>query len=184
MAMHRKKPTKAEKALLLDENNQPLVDVSQLSNLPVPVAENIISSHLSQTSQSNPAAALVPARSANAILAADLQAEQDVMAMEARFNDLDHIRNLDQISSQILTAIQEAIAEDPQAFKEAVKKIIKEGKFKSLEQLLSATGIGFDKRENMLSTFDNTRGKTNKRMKLQLHFKGAGGEQVGVQVET
>lgn len=179
MAMHRKKLTQAEKALLLDEDNRLLVDVSQVTSLPVPVVENLISSQVAQ-------AALVPAASKNAsaMLAADLQAEQDVMAMEARFNDLDHIRKLDQISEYILSAIQEAIAEDPVAFKEAVKKIIKDGKFKSLEQLLSAIGIGMDKRENMLSTFDNTRGKSNKRMKLQLHFKGAGGEQVGVQVET
>jgi len=101
----------------------------------------------------------------------------------ARLNDVEYVEKLDLFVSTVL----DALTEDPEVTKEAIKTMVKSGNAAKLQNLMTTLGIAMDKRETLMG-FDETRvgDRSKKKLKLQLAWKGsANGENtLAVQAEV
>lgn len=114
----------------------------------------------------------------------DLQIRQEQTAIEARYKDLEYLKMLEDIIESAYQALKEVQAETPEKFKEMVTKALNKGDFKQFRELMTALGIVFDKREQLLS-FDETRKQKGVGItEFEFRFASPEGAQMGARVKV
>lgn len=114
----------------------------------------------------------------------DLQIRQEQTAIEARYKDLEYLKMLEDIVEGAYQALKEVQAETPEKFKEMVTKALNKGDFKQFRELMTALGIVFDKREQLLS-FDETRKQKGVGItEFEFRFASPEGAQMGARVKV
>jgi len=113
----------------------------------------------------------------------DLQVRQEQTAIEARYKDLEYLKMLEDIIEGAYQALKEVQAETPEKFKEMVAKSLNKGDFKQFRELMTALGIAYDKREQLLS-FDETRKQRGVGItEFEFRFASPDGAQAGVRMK-
>lgn len=113
----------------------------------------------------------------------DLQIRQEQTAIEARYKDLEYLKMLEDIIESAYQALKEVQAETPEKFKEMVRKSLSKGDFKQFRELMTALGIAYDKREQLLS-FDETRKQRGVGItEFEFRFASPDGAQAGVRMK-
>lgn len=114
----------------------------------------------------------------------DLQVRQEQTAIESRYKDLEYLKMLEDIIEGAYQALKEVQAETPEKFKEMVVKSLSKGDFKQFRELMTALGVAYDKREQLLS-FDGTRKQKGAGIaEFEAVFATPEGGQVGVRVKS
>lgn len=114
----------------------------------------------------------------------DLKVRQEQTAIEARYKDLEYLKMLEDIVEGAYQALKEVQAETPEKFKEMVTKALNKGDFKQFKELMTALGIVFDKREQLLS-FDETRKQKGVGItEFEFRFASPEGAQMGARVKV
>lgn len=114
----------------------------------------------------------------------DLQIRQEQTAIEARYKDLEYLKMLEDIIESAYQALKEVQAETPEKFKEMARKSLSKGDFKQFRELMTALGIAYDKREQLLS-FDETRKQKGVGItEFEFRFASPEGAQMGARVKV
>lgn len=103
-------------------------------------------------------------------------------ALAARRKDIEHVDRLDRMMANILDSILDKFENDPKSLSDSIGKIVEKGLMHQLKNLMITLAIAAEKRELLLG-FDETRKSKDRRLKLQVVFKGKDGEQAGVSIE-
>jgi len=114
-------------------------------------------------------------------LSQKLSALQERAGIEAKIKDIKFVQKMDEFAELIL----DALTEEKETLKTAIKNMIITGNMTKLRELMTAFGITVDKREQLLS-FDQSRAanRSKRKLKLQVVWRNNDGDTSAVQAEV